>query len=52
MMCAVYRIVVQGWTKDAAIKEMTGGGFGLHAVWQNRVEYVRQLNVEKIKGRM
>ncbi|HUT14366.1 MAG TPA: dual specificity protein phosphatase family protein [Thermoguttaceae bacterium] len=52
MMCAVYRIVLQGWPKDAAIKEMTDGGFGFHAVWQNLVKYVRELDVEKIKGRM
>jgi protein tyrosine/serine phosphatase len=28
MMIAIYRIVVQGWTKDAAIREMVDGGYG------------------------
>jgi hypothetical protein len=48
-MCAVYRIVVQGWTKDEAISEMTQGGFGFHAVFPNLVHYLRKLDVEKMK---
>jgi hypothetical protein len=48
-MCAVYRIVVQGWPKDEAIKEMTEGGFGFFEGWQNLIDYIRNLNVEKIK---
>ena len=49
LMCAVYRIVVQGWTKDEAISEMTQGGFGFHAVFPNLVHYLRKLDVEKMK---
>jgi protein tyrosine phosphatase (PTP) superfamily phosphohydrolase (DUF442 family) len=48
-MCAVYRIAVQGWTKDQAIEEMTKGGFGHHAIWKNLVEFVRELDIEQIK---
>lgn len=50
MLFGVYRIVIQGWTKDEAIAEMTQGGFGFHGVWQNLVEYLRNLDVEKLKG--
>jgi len=49
MLCAVYRIVIQGWTKDEAIAEMTQGGFGFHAIWENLVDYLRKLDVEKLK---
>jgi len=49
MLCAVYRIVIQGWTKDEAISEMTQGEFGFHGIWQNLVEYVRKLDVKKLK---
>ena len=49
VMCAVYRIVIQGWTKDEAIAEMTQGGFGFHAVFPNLVHYLRKLDVEKLK---
>lgn len=49
MMTAVYRIVVQGWSKDDAIREMTQGGFGFHPIWHNLVDYVRQLDVAALR---
>jgi len=48
-MCAIYRIAVQGWTKEEAIEEMTKGDFGFHEIWENLVEDVRKLDIEKIK---
>ncbi len=48
-MCAVYRIAVQGWSKDEAIEEMTKGGFGFHRIWMNLANYVRRLDIDKIK---
>ncbi len=49
MMCAVYRIVIQGWTRDEAIKEMTSGGFGFHEIWPNLVAYLQAFDLEKLK---
>jgi protein tyrosine phosphatase (PTP) superfamily phosphohydrolase (DUF442 family) len=49
-MCAIYRITVQGWTKDEALKEMTEDGFGFHEVWANLPEWIKNLDVEKIKN--
>ncbi|MBW2457026.1 MAG: tyrosine-protein phosphatase [Deltaproteobacteria bacterium] len=49
LVVAVYRIVVQGWSKEDAIAEMTEGGFGHHSVWHNLVEYLEQLDVARIK---
>ncbi|MHC4690923.1 MAG: hypothetical protein ACYS5F_15040, partial [Planctomycetota bacterium] len=46
---AIYRIFVQGWDKEEAIKEMTNGGFGFHSVWWNLVNYLKELEVEKIR---
>ncbi len=48
-MCAVYRIVVQGWSKEAALREMTEGGFGFHTVWQNLPAWIQELDIEAIK---
>jgi protein tyrosine/serine phosphatase len=48
-MCAIYRIAVQGWSKDEAIEEMTKGNFGFHEIWANLIEYIRGLDIEKIK---
>jgi protein tyrosine/serine phosphatase len=50
-MCAIYRIFVQGWTKDDAIEEMTEGGFGFYSGWENLISYIRELNTDQIKTR-
>ena len=50
-MCAIYRIAVCGWTKEEAIEEMRQGGFGFHEIWGNLPEYIRDLDIEKIKRR-
>ena len=50
-MVAIYRVVVNGWTKEAAVQEMTQGGFGFHEQWQNLVDYLEKLNVEDIRQR-
>lgn len=48
-MCALYRVIVQGWTKDEAIREMTQGGFGFHEVWTNLPAWLEELDVEAIR---
>ncbi len=49
VMSALYRIVVQGWTKEDALKEMVDGGYGFHPVWTNIITYVKNVDVERIK---
>jgi protein tyrosine/serine phosphatase len=51
-MVALYRIVVQGWSKEAALLEMTQGGYGFHPLWQNLTRYVMQLDVESLKAEL
>lgn len=51
LMCAVYRVAVQGWTKDDAIAEMSQGGFRFNRGFQNIIHYIRDLNIEQIKQR-
>jgi len=48
-MCALYRIAVQGWDREDAIREMTQGSFGFHEVWDNLITFIRGLDVDKIK---
>jgi len=48
-MCAVYRIAVQGWSKEEAIEEMTQGGFGHHPIWKNLPRFIRKLDIDQIK---
>jgi protein tyrosine phosphatase (PTP) superfamily phosphohydrolase (DUF442 family) len=48
-MCAAYRVVVQDWPKEKAIEEMTKGDFKFYSMWQNLVDFIRKLDVEKIR---
>lgn len=47
-MCALYRIILQGWTKDAAIVEMKSGGYGHHKIWGNLERWIRGLDVKAL----
>lgn len=49
-MVAVYRIVVEGWTKAQATDEMVNGGFGFHPMWQNLLRYIDALDVAAIRA--
>jgi len=51
-MCAVYRIVVQGWTKEEAVREMVEGGYGFHEIWDNLIAWINNLDIDKIKERL
>jgi protein tyrosine/serine phosphatase len=50
-MCAIYRIAIQGWSKDDALKEMVEGGYGFHGVWQNLKKYIDELDIDEMKRR-
>jgi protein tyrosine/serine phosphatase len=47
-MSAVYRIAMQGWTKEDATREMTGGGFGYHSIWRNLPSWIRKMDMDII----
>ncbi len=49
LMCAMYRVAFQGWTKDQAIAEMTQGGFRFNHGYQNVVNYIRDANIDQLK---
>jgi protein tyrosine phosphatase (PTP) superfamily phosphohydrolase (DUF442 family) len=48
-ICAIYRVAIDGWTKQQAIDEMTKGGFGFHSIWTSLPKFIKKLDVEKIK---
>lgn len=48
-MCAIYRVAVQSWTKEEAVREMTEGGFGFHEIWGNLPPWIADLDIESIK---
>jgi hypothetical protein len=52
MMCAAYRMVACGWSKEAAICEMTQGPFGYHPIWKQVLVMARNLDVDRVACRV
>ena len=48
-MCAVYRVVFQGWSKEDAVDEMRNGGYGYHSIWRGLPKFVMRMDVERLK---
>ncbi|VVQ11189.1 hypothetical protein PS918_05317 [Pseudomonas fluorescens] len=49
LMAAMYRVVVQGWSKEDALSEMTEGGFGDSTHFRDGVRYMMHVDVEKLR---
>lgn len=51
VVVAAYRMVEEGWTKEAAIDEFLNGGYGYHTGWfPNILRLLEALEVEKLKA--
>ena len=50
MMTALYRVVIQGWSKEAAVREMEEGGYGFHSIWWNLAEFVREADPAALRA--
>ncbi|WP_030129640.1 tyrosine-protein phosphatase [Pseudomonas sp. QTF5] len=49
LMAAMYRVVVQGWSKEDALNEMTQGGFGDSSHFRDGVHYMMQADADKLR---
>jgi len=49
---AMYRIVVQGWSRKAAIDELVNGGYHYHAVYDDIITYLNNVDIETIRRRL
>ncbi|MBA3701200.1 MAG: tyrosine-protein phosphatase [Planctomycetes bacterium] len=47
-MCAIYRMALEGWSVDEALREMQHGGYGFHEIWTNLPKYLRALDIQAI----
>lgn len=45
-LVAAYRMIVQGWSKERAIAEMTEGPFGFHEFWSGLPKFLNKINIE------
>ena len=52
LMCAMYRVVVCDWTKEAAIAEMRDGGFNFNPAWKSLVGFIEKADVADYKRRV
>jgi protein tyrosine phosphatase (PTP) superfamily phosphohydrolase (DUF442 family) len=48
-MVALYRVVVQGWTKEDALREMNQGGYHHSSWFRNLDDYVSAANVDALR---
>jgi protein tyrosine phosphatase (PTP) superfamily phosphohydrolase (DUF442 family) len=50
LISAMYRIVFQNWDKEAALAELSEGGYGYHAFfYRNIPEFIRSADIEAIR---
>ena len=50
LMAAMYRVVIQGWSKEDALNEMTLGGFGTSNGFKDSVRYMMRADVDKLRA--
>lgn len=49
-MIALYRMAVQCWTSEDAIREMSEGGFGFNKIWFNLPQWLESLDIAAIRA--
>ena len=49
VVCALFRLVEQKWSRGDAIRELKEGGFGFHKSWVNIPRYIEKVDIEKIR---
>ena len=50
MMIALYRIVFQNWSREAAIEEMRNGGYGHHSIWKGITTFIKTVDIDKLRA--
>lgn len=49
MVVALYRMLEQGWTREAAIREMLEGGYGYHSIWKDIITFLETVDLEALR---
>jgi protein-tyrosine phosphatase len=50
LIAALYRVVYQDWSKEQALAEMYGGGFGGEDRFEDAEDYLRRVDIAKVKS--
>jgi protein tyrosine phosphatase (PTP) superfamily phosphohydrolase (DUF442 family) len=51
-MVALYRVVVQGWTAEKAVEEMTRGGYHHSGLWKDLETYVLKADAAALRKKL
>ncbi len=49
---AMYRMVEQGWSREAAIDELINGGYNYHSMFDNIITYLQNVDIKNIKAQL
>lgn len=50
LMSAMYRMLIQQWSREDAIEELLHGGYGFHRGWRNITEYLERVDVPRLQN--
>ena len=49
LIVALYRIIFQNWTREAAKDELVNGGFGYHEAFENILTAIDEANIDRLR---
>lgn len=52
LMMASYRVIVQNWSKEAAIAEMKQGEYEYHVIWKNIERRIEKMDIAKMRAEL
>lgn len=52
LIVALWRILYEGWSRQAAIDELIEGGYGFHPIWSNIPRYLRRVDLADLRDRI
>jgi protein tyrosine phosphatase (PTP) superfamily phosphohydrolase (DUF442 family) len=52
LMMASYRMIVQNWSKQAAIAEMKQGEYEYHVIWKNIEHRIAKMDIAKMRAEL
>ncbi|MBI1172048.1 protein-tyrosine-phosphatase [bacterium] len=52
LIAALWRILYEGWSRQAAIDELIEGGYGFHPIWANIPRYLREVDLADLRERI
>ncbi len=52
LIIALYRLLAQGWSREAAVDELIHGGYGFHPIWANIPRYLHSVDLNDLRDRL